>query len=79
MGLCWWGMGSDVLVCWGVVAWCGCVGVVEGCCCFLVVECTFWKVAVSFVAGSTPFRLSFRSRHPAKLRRDVSASTCSLP
>ena len=36
-GLYWWG--SDVLVCWGVVAWCGWVGVVEGDRCFLVVEC----------------------------------------
>ena len=32
-------MESDVLVCRGVVAWCGGVGVVEGNCCFSVVEC----------------------------------------
>ena len=34
--LYWWG--SDVLVCRGVVAWCGWVGVVECDCCFLVIE-----------------------------------------
>ena len=36
-GLGWWGVGADVLVCWGVVAWCRWVGVVEGYCCFVVV------------------------------------------
>ena len=50
------GCGADVLVCWGVVAWCRWVGVVEGYCCFVVVECFLegcgqFEFVVEFVDG----------------------------
>ena len=49
-------MGTDALVCWGVVAWCGWVGVVEGYCRFIVVECFLescgeFESVVEFVDG----------------------------
>ena len=52
----WWGVGADVLVCWGMVAWCRWVGVVEGYCCFVVVECFLescgeFESVVEFVDG----------------------------
>ena len=46
--LYWWG--SDVLVCRGVVAWCGWVGVVECDRCFLVIE-RFLEGRGEFVDG----------------------------